>query len=156
MGADAAELVHGRMTAQNRPVAHFHLAGQRNPVDQHAVVAHHAVVSDMHVCHHERIASHDGHAFGRRTAVDGGTLPDRRSVSHHGRRILAPELEILRQTGHHGGGVHLAIFPDARSVEHHRAGTDPTAVSDFDIGRNAGERFDRYVLTQFGTLGDIG
>ena len=87
------------MASQNRPVAHFHLAGQRNAVDQYAVVTDRTVMSYMHISHNQRIASDCRHALGRRAPTDRRALANRRIVADHGRRILALELQVLRQTG---------------------------------------------------------
>ena len=152
MLADTAELMHGAMASQNRPVAHFHLAGQRNAVDQYAVVTDRTVMSYMHISHNQRIASDCRHALGRRAPTDRRALANRRIVADHGRRILALELQVLRQTGHDSRRMHLAVLSQTRAVQNHGARADPAAVAYLDVGSDVCKRFDGHVFSQLCTF----
>jgi hypothetical protein len=58
--ADVHELVHARQAADDGPVAHVHVAGQRDAVGEHRAVAQAHVVRDVHVGHDPVVASRRG------------------------------------------------------------------------------------------------
>ena len=156
VGPDPAELVNRRVSAEDRPVLDFDFSGQRNAVDDHAVVSYGAIVSDMRVSHDQRVASHFGHSFGRRTAVDGGAFADRRVVADLHGRVFAAEFQILRYAGDYGRGVYFAVVSQPCAVQDHGSRADPATVADHDIGCNVCKRFDGYAFSQFCIFGNMG
>lgn len=135
--------------ADNAPVTHLDLAGQRNAVGDDAVVAHHVVVGDVHVGHDEVVVTHDGLAARGGAAADGHILADVVVVADFGGRDLSGELQVLRQAGNRSGRMDFAPLADAGAVVNHGAGANPAVVADDHVAGNAGKGLDGDVGTEF-------
>ena len=156
MLADAYPLVHGCMTADNGPVAHLDLARERNAVGDHAVAAHHVVVSDVDIGHQQVVAAHHRLAARRRSAGDGHALADVVVIADLGGRILSLELQILRQAGDRGSRMDLAPLADARTVIDNGPGADPAVVADDDVARHVSKRLYGHVPADLGIGMNVG
>ena len=143
------------MAAQNRPVVDLDLTAQRYAIGEDAAVAHHTIVSHMHISHQQHIAAYHGLSFSRRSPADRHTLADHRIVPYFGCRIFAFELEVLRYAGHHGGSMYLTVPAQPGSVHQYGPGADPATVAyDYVVG-NIGERFYGNVRSELSLAGNV-
>ncbi len=99
MYADFGELVNGRCSAQNGPVADFHVSAQNNGVDNHAVIADMAVVRNVHIRHQEAIGADLRLAGSNRPLVDRDTFPDSRVIADHRESLFSVEFQVLGNSG---------------------------------------------------------
>ena len=81
VGANFDELVHRRESAQDRPIANFNVASERDVVDQHYVVSNDAVVGNVGIGHDEAFFAQDGFAECFGTAVNGGSFSDYAAIT---------------------------------------------------------------------------
>src|SRR5690606_30990193 len=74
---DPDKLVHAGHTTQHRLIFHCHHAGEANALGKDHVIAHDAVVADVHHGHHVVVAADPGNPpAGGRAPADGDIRPD--------------------------------------------------------------------------------
>jgi len=103
--ANAAKLVHHRETTQDHPIIDHHMACELRVVGEDRVIAHLAVVRQMHIGHDPVVVAHRGHGpVARRADVEGAKLADRVAVPNH---QLTRLIVVLLVLGHSTQGVEL-------------------------------------------------
>ncbi len=143
---DADELLHGHVAFQNSPVADGDVPSKVHAVGDHHVVAHQAIVRQMHVGHQQAVLPYGGALPVGGAAVDGDALAHGGAIPDFGGGFFAGEFEVLRNGGDHRAGKNAAVGTDARAVHDGGVGADPRAVADGDIRRDGGERLDHNVI----------
>ena len=151
MHAHMGELVRQGASAQDGPVLEFRLARQGDMAHEDAVAADAAVMGDMDIGHHERVAAHLRHelAAGLGAAVDGGALADGDPVPDLHPGDLAFILEVLRDGTHDRAGEYGAVAAHFHIGEDDGMREDMAAVADFDIRVDEGVGADFDVVSEF-------
>src|SRR5690606_37836494 len=155
VGADRDELVHQHVAGEDRPVPHHHMAGEGGIVDQDAVIAHHAIVTDVDVGHQQVVIADGGLApILHGAAVDGDPLADDVVVADHQPRGFALVLEVRGVLPHGGKLVDAVMGADHGGALDDHVGADLGIVADgdvraddgpgthLDVGADAGGRVD--------------
>ncbi len=152
---DVDELLHGDVPFQDGPIVDGDVPCQIHAVGDHHVAAHDAIMGEVYIRHQKGVAAHGGLQPVRSAPVDGDAFADGTAIAHFGGGLLASELQVLRYGTDHGAGEDAAVATDARAIQQHCVGPDPTAIADLDIAVDAGERFYGDVLAQFGIGVDV-
>ena len=136
MGADVAELVNLRETAEDRPVTDGHVPGQAGVVAHDDVIAEVAIVGDVHVGH-DPVVIADARAAATfaspsiKSAILANDVP--RADLKSG--LFASELFVLRRPADRAKLMDFAI------------GTDVSWPFDHDMRADLGARVDPYIIT---------
>ena len=157
MGADAAELVNGRQTAEDHEVTDVHMARQGGVVGEDAVVTDDAVVGHVNVDHEQVAATHLGQALVLGgAAVHGAVLAKHVVVADLEEGALAGVLLVLAILTDGGVLEDLVAATDlGRALDHH-VGAHPGVVTDFHLGADDGEGADFNPFADDGRLMDDG
>src|SRR6201991_1195642 len=135
MRAHLAELVHARVTGEDRPVADLRMPGERRVVGEHDMVAHLAVVRDMHVGQEPVVVAdtRDTAAVTGAT-VDRDELTDEIAIADDDFGALALPFLVLRRTTD-GRELRDAVVASdhGRTLDHH-VRTDGRALADDHVG----------------------
>src|SRR5690606_20416568 len=111
--ANACKLMHGRETAQNRPVADVYVAGQLDAVGYYRVMPDLAVVRNVRVRHDPVVVAHPGDAdVLRRAGIDGHVLADRIAVADLEPCGLTAVLLVLRDPAYGAKTVEIIVGTD--------------------------------------------
>ena len=90
-----AELMNQGKTRQDRPIAHMHMARQRRVVDQDAMVANDAVMTDMGIGHHQVVITQRCfRTVLNGSAMNGDTFTNNVVVTDHQASFFALVLQI--------------------------------------------------------------
>ena len=138
---DFHELVHHRETAQNGPIPDLYMTCQLRVIGKNGVVAHLAIVRQVHVSHQPVVVANPGHAtVPGRANVEGTKFTHGIAVADHQFTGLASILLVLRD-GAKGVELKDAVVATNRGValQHAvradgRAGTDPHMWADDRVG----------------------
>lgn len=151
MGADAHELVHARHAAQDRPVAHFHVAGDLRVAREHRVVTDAAIVRDVHIGHDPVVVA-DGRDADilRRAGMDRGEFADGVAVTDDQPGRLVAVLHVLRTTAHRGEVADAVVAAQRGMALDHGMVTDVRPRIDAHVRADHGEGADFDVRGQFG------
>ena len=157
MGADAAELVNGRQTAEDHEVTDVNVARQGRVVGEDAVVTDHAVMGHVDVDHEEVAAADPGQAL-----ILGGAAVHCAVLAKH---VVVADLEEGALTG---VLLVLAILTDGgvledlvaatylgRALDHH-VGSHPGVVTYLHLGTYDGKGADFNPFADHGRLMDDG
>ncbi len=87
-----------RAATDNSEIGALNLAGELASIGDNDVIAENAVVAKVAICHDEVVAAKDSLATRSGTAVDGCALADGVIVANLASRLLALELEVLRDS----------------------------------------------------------
>lgn len=97
VGAQPAELMDGGKATANNIVVDTHMAGQCGVIGKNNVIAHHAIVRDVHVGHDPVVVADAGNAtFLGGTPINGAEFAKGIAVANFQFRWLAAVLFVLR------------------------------------------------------------
>lgn len=150
VGADFDKLVHCRESAQNRPIANFYVASERNVVDQNYVVANDAVVGNVGIGHDEAFFAQDGFAECFGAAVNGGSFADYAAIAQKNLAVFSAEFQVLGHSAYHSVLVDAAVFAQPGAGKHVAAAHDPGSVAQHAVLFDHCEGIDSDVSGQFG------
>ena len=127
------------------------MPGQGGAVGENGIVAHHAVVGDMHIGHDPVVITDVGNALVlHRATTDGAVLADHIAIADLQASILALEFLVLGITADGGEGIDLVVPADAGWTFDHRMGTDTGSRTDLHMGADNGEGADTYAFGKAG------
>ncbi|MNM83259.1 hypothetical protein D3C81_953150 [compost metagenome] len=157
MRTDMAELMDQGEAGEDRPVADVHMPGQRGVVDQDAVVADHAVVTDVHVGHQQVVVADGGLvAILHGTAMDGDTLADHVVIADDQPGRLALVLQIGGIFAYRGKLVDAVVPADHRGALHDHVRADHGTLANFHVRPDDRPGADFDSVGQLGTRIDDG
>ena len=144
MPPDAAELMHAGAGADVGEVLDGDVAAERRHVAEDRVVADVAVVRDVHVRHeHVAIADLGDAAAAARAAVDGDELAEDVALADDQPRLLAAELQVLRDQADRRERKDLGAVADLGPAVDDRRRADPAVGADPDVRADGGVGTDR-------------
>lgn len=173
VGADTAELMHGRLAAENGVIVDAHVAAESNVVREDHVVADMAVMRHMGIRHEEVAASDGGESFIlRRTDRHRAVFADHVVVADNEARVFAAVLLVLRVAADARACIdHIALADNGAALNHDVAakhgagadlhfgpdkaeGADDDVVGDFSFGSNngAGMNLCHFYRSSFGAM----
>jgi hypothetical protein len=116
MITDRAELMYARQTAEDDPVSYVNMATQRSAVRKDDVVAHHAIVRDVRICHEHAVASYDCSPRLSSSAVQRNEFPNICSVADFERCRFSTVFQVLRRPADGSHIVNPAIPSNAGAI----------------------------------------
>ena len=146
ISAHAAELMHQHVGTDDGVVVDDNLAGHLGGVADDAAVAYQGIVGHVYAFHQQVVVAHDGASFGSCAAVHGHVLTDEVVVANLGGRILALELQVLRDGTDDGTGKDGVAVADAAAVQDAGMGHNLVVVADDHILVDEDERRDFHVF----------
>src|SRR5215472_1174502 len=138
-----AELVHRRERAQADVIFDRHMSGQRGTIRQDAVIAHVAVVRNVHI-RHQQVVRPDRRdpAAARSPPADRHAFPDRVLIADHSLGRLAVVLQILRGHPDRAERIKRVPRPDPDSPVHHHVRNQPALFAQRYLRSNGAVRPD--------------
>ena len=112
MGADMAELMHERATADDREVIDLHFSCQLRAIRHNNVVMQDAIMRDVAVRHDQIVGTNDGFPFGSRTTMDGDELTKDTVIADDSPGLFSAELQVLGDTTDNSIGKDMAIIAE--------------------------------------------
>ncbi len=149
MRTDSAKLVHPCKTAQERIIFDADMSRQARTVGEYGVIAHVAIVRDMHVCHEEVVAANPRHAmtfFG--STIQRAILPDDIAIADLQTRRFASITEMLWRFADGAELVDLVPAPNGRRAVDNYMRTDPRLVADLYVRTDDRIGTDAHVFSQ--------
>ena len=123
--ADPRELVNGAEPAEEGPVPYLDMAGKCRVVRHDHMIAHLAVMGDMHADHEQPVvADPRDHAAPGGAGIHGDVLADRVVGADDKLRGFALILEVLGDLADRGERENLGAGPDGGAAVDHRVGGD--------------------------------
>src|SRR5690606_37768208 len=152
VGPDLEELVDASVSAQQRPVTHFHVARDADVVGKYRMVADHAVVGNMDVRHQQVVVTDARVSAAKASApVQGAASADDIVRTDLQPGFLAFELLVGRVLTDGGKLVDPVVAANAGiGLDHHMRG-DLCACADLDAGTDNAPRTDLDVVRESGT-----
>src|SRR2546428_7635876 len=115
--ADATELMDAGVSADVGAIFDDHVARKRRSIGHDHVVAEKAIMSDVHLSHHETIVAGFGQAASARgTAMNRNKLPDAVAPADFRFGSFACELQILRRQTYRDEWKDMRFVSDARTA----------------------------------------
>ena len=149
--ADAAELVHTGLSADNGAVGHDGVTGQAHVIGQNRIVAHDAVVRDMNVRHKKvAVADHSDAVILDCACRDRDVFANDVVVTDHQAGIFTLVLFILRFTADARVGENAVAFTDFSVAQNVHVRNQLRARADLHLRTDHTKRTDNHIIGQFG------
>src|SRR5690606_19517977 len=137
VGADTAILMHQSEAAQNRPIADAHMSRQRGVIDQNAMIANNAVVTNMHIGHQQIVVTYSGFAaILHSAAMNGDAFTNNVVIAHYQARWLTLVLEIRRVFAQRRKLVNAVMRTNARWPFDNHMGGNHSALTNLYVWAN--------------------
>ena len=138
---DAHELMYHSKATQNNPVAHMNMTSLLRAVGKDSVVAHHAVMCQMHVSHDPVVVTNLGHArVSRRADIEGAKLTNGVAVTNDQLTGLARIFLVLRNRPQRIELKNAVVIADCGVAFDHTMRPDGSARADANIWADDGVR----------------
>ena len=131
--ADACLGVFDDRTGEDDVVLNLAVACNLRAIAEDAVVANLGVVADVGTLHEHVLVADDGLAAGVRSTVDDDILTDDVAVADDTLRLLAAELEVLRQGTDDGSLMDFVALAHACTATDADEGEDDAAIAYLDV-----------------------
>src|SRR6188768_4341 len=132
--ADAGELMHGAMPADEHVVPHFDVPAKHGVVGEDDVLADLAVVPDMRAYHQKAVVSDNRVAAAALSAdIDGHALADLTARTDRQPRWLAAIMHRLGRRTERGERINRATRPDRRMPREVHVCDEPAVFADGDM-----------------------
>ncbi len=144
VGADTAELVHHRESAEDRMIADMHVPCELRIIGENRVMTDLAVMGKVHIRHDPVVVTDSGDTdILRGTAIQGAELADGVVVADFQPGRLAGIFFVLRRRADGTKLVNHIARADPGVLADHHMRADACGSADFDICADDGIRTDR-------------
>ena len=154
--ADTRPGIFNDRTGEDDAVLNLTIAGNLRTIAEDAAVADLRVVRDVGPLHQHVLVADDGLSAGVGGTVDDHIFADNVTIADNTLRLLATELEVLRQSTDDTALVHLVTLSHARTITYTDKGEDDTAVANHHVVLDIREREYLTVVAYFRLWADFG